>query len=128
MIRRTAELARSVYLPLLRGLVPKSLEAFDPVSQTLVTGQREATTVPRQALFFLNSPFVREQALAFAKNVNDGTAEDANDEDRRTVSADTRPHGDTSGVEACHGIPQPLTPQAGSRRLPRRRCSPMRSR
>lgn len=65
-------LARSVYLPLLRGLVPKSLEAFDPVTQTLVTGQREATTVPTQALFFLNSSFVREQALAFAKNVNAG--------------------------------------------------------
>ncbi|BCU78087.1 PSD1 and planctomycete cytochrome C domain-containing protein [Luteolibacter sp. LG18] len=65
-------LARSVYLPLLRGLVPKSLEAFDPVSQTLVTGQREATTVPTQALFFLNSPFVREQALAFARKLNEG--------------------------------------------------------
>ncbi|WP_367874480.1 PSD1 and planctomycete cytochrome C domain-containing protein [Luteolibacter sp. Populi] len=60
------ELARSIYLPLLRGLVPKSLEAFDPVSQTLVTGQREATTVPGQALFFLNSGFVRREALSFA--------------------------------------------------------------
>jgi hypothetical protein len=57
---------RSVYLPLLRGVTPKSLEAFDPVTQTLVTGQRDATTVPTQALFLLNSTFVRRQALALA--------------------------------------------------------------
>jgi hypothetical protein len=63
------ELGRSVYLPALRGMVPKSLDAFDPVSQTLVTGQRDATTVPGQALFFLNSSFVRSQALVFAESL-----------------------------------------------------------
>jgi hypothetical protein len=62
-------LHRSVYLPLLRGVIPKSLEAFDPVTQTLVTGQRDATTVPTQALFMLNSAFVREQSLALAKQL-----------------------------------------------------------
>ncbi|MCW1914770.1 DUF1553 domain-containing protein [Luteolibacter sp. GHJ8] len=71
--RADQELARSIYLPLMRGVTPKSLEAFDPVSQTLVTGQRDATTVPGQALFFLNSAFVREQALVFAKDVNADT-------------------------------------------------------
>ena len=67
--RADSELARSIYLPLLRGVVPKSLAAFDPVSQTLVTGKRDATTVPTQALFFLNSSFVREESLSFAANV-----------------------------------------------------------
>jgi hypothetical protein len=57
---------RSVYLPLLRGVTPHSLEVFDPVEQTLVTGRRDVTTVPGQALFLLNSPFVRKQALALA--------------------------------------------------------------
>jgi hypothetical protein len=57
---------RSVYLPLLRGLTPRSLEPFDPVTQTLVTGARDTTTVPSQALFLLNSTFVRKQALALA--------------------------------------------------------------
>ena len=61
--------SRSVYLPLLRGVTPKSLEAFDPVSQTLVSGQRESTTVPTQALYLLNSTFVRQQALAFAESI-----------------------------------------------------------
>jgi len=57
---------RSIYLPLLREEAPRALEAFDPVSQTLVTGQRDATTVPSQALFMLNSPFIRQQSLALA--------------------------------------------------------------
>lgn len=60
-------LQRSVYLPLLRGVTPKSLEAFDPVEQTLVSGQRAATTVPTQALYLLNASFVRRQSLAFAE-------------------------------------------------------------
>jgi len=63
-------LYRSVYLPLLRGVTPKAIEPFDPVSQTLVTGRREATTVPTQALFLLNSTFVRQQALALAEKVS----------------------------------------------------------
>lgn len=62
-------LYRSIYLPLLRGVIPKSLEAFDPVEQGLVTGRRESTTVPTQALFLLNSAFVREQSLALAKRL-----------------------------------------------------------
>jgi hypothetical protein len=62
-------LARSVYLPLLRGVTPKALEAFDPVCQTLVSGRRESTTVPTQALYFLNSTFVRQQALALAERL-----------------------------------------------------------
>jgi hypothetical protein len=62
-------LSRSVYLPLLRGVTPKSLEAFDPVTQTLVTGSRDATTVPTQALFFLNASFVRRQSLSLAERL-----------------------------------------------------------
>jgi len=62
-------LQRSVYLPQLRGVTPKSLDAFDPVDQTLVTGQRATTTVPMQALFLLNSSFVRQQSLALAERV-----------------------------------------------------------
>jgi len=60
---------RSIYLPQLRGEVPRPLAAFDPVSQTLVTGQREETTVPAQALFMLNSPFIHEQSLRFANTL-----------------------------------------------------------
>jgi hypothetical protein len=58
---------RSVYLPGLRGVTPKALEAFDPVSQTLVTGKRDSTTVPSQALYLMNSGFVRQRALEVAR-------------------------------------------------------------
>jgi len=68
---------RSVYLPLLRGVTPRALEAFDPVSQTLVTGARDATTVPGQALYLLNSAFVRKHSLALAEQVL--TEREAND-------------------------------------------------
>jgi hypothetical protein len=62
----TKSVHRSVYLPLLRDITPPSLAAFDPVTQTLVTGHRDATTVPVQALFLLNSNFIREQSLFLA--------------------------------------------------------------
>jgi hypothetical protein len=60
---------RSVYLPLVRTLVPASLAPFDFAEQGMVTGSRDATTVAPQALYLLNDPFVREQALAFAKRL-----------------------------------------------------------
>ncbi|MBL8826984.1 MAG: DUF1553 domain-containing protein, partial [Planctomycetaceae bacterium] len=60
---------RSVYLPLMRGLTPRALEPFDPVDQTLVSGNRETTTVPSQALFMLNSSFVRRQSLLLAEQL-----------------------------------------------------------
>ncbi|WP_020468047.1 DUF1553 domain-containing protein [Zavarzinella formosa] len=60
---------RSVYLPLLRGVTPKSLAPFDPVDQTLVSGNRETTNVPGQALFLLNSAFVRQHSLLLAEKL-----------------------------------------------------------
>jgi hypothetical protein len=60
---------RSVYLPLLRDLTPTSLEVFDFAEQGMVTGRRDATTVPTQALYLLNDPFVRHQSLVLAKRV-----------------------------------------------------------
>lgn len=61
-----ASLHRSVYLPLLRGLLPASLEVFDFAEQGMVTGSRDTTTVAPQALYLLNDPFVRQQSLALA--------------------------------------------------------------
>jgi cytochrome c553 len=57
---------RSVYLPLLRTLTPRSLEVFDFAEQGMVTGARDTTTVATQALYLLNDPFVRQQAQALA--------------------------------------------------------------
>jgi hypothetical protein len=64
-----ASLARSIYLPLLRGLTPRSLEVFDFAEQGMVTGSRDTTTVPTQALYLLNDPFVHGQSAALAKDL-----------------------------------------------------------
>jgi cytochrome c553 len=57
---------RSVYLPMVRGLVPELLAIFDMADPNLVVGQREVTTVATQALYLMNSPFVAGQAEAMA--------------------------------------------------------------
>ena len=54
---------RSIYLPLLRTLAPRSLEVFDFAEQGMVTGKRDTTTVAPQALYLLNDPFVLRQSL-----------------------------------------------------------------
>ena len=71
-----ASVQRSVYLPLLRTVVPGALEAFDFADQGQVTGQRESTTVPAQALYLLNDPFVARQALGLAERLLDLPAGD----------------------------------------------------
>jgi len=53
---------RSVYLPILRGVVPEMLGIFDIADPSLVVGQREVTTVATQALYMMNSPFVMESS------------------------------------------------------------------
>ena len=81
--------SRSVYLPQLRGLTPKSLEAFDPVDPTLVSGSRDVTTVPSQALFMLNGGFVRQNALELARELlSDDDAATADDTADNTAQAD----------------------------------------
>jgi hypothetical protein len=53
---------RSVYAFIERGRVPGVLSAFDFASPDQHAPMRHVTTVPQQALFLLNSPFVAEQA------------------------------------------------------------------
>jgi hypothetical protein len=60
----TSEPWRSVYLPVFRNALPEFFSVFDFPPTSMVTGQRSESTVPTQALFLLNDPFVREQAEA----------------------------------------------------------------
>jgi len=59
-------LHRSVYLPVLRDRLPDVLDLFDFAEPSLVTGDRETTNVPLQALYLMNSPFVLARSEAFA--------------------------------------------------------------
>ena len=61
--------ARSVYLPVVRDRLPDVLELFDFAESSLVTGHRETTNVPMQALYFMNSRFVEERASSFASRI-----------------------------------------------------------
>lgn len=60
---------RSIYLPVIRDHLPDVLEQFDVANPNLVTGDRDVTNVPLQALYLLNGPFVQEMAAALAKRL-----------------------------------------------------------
>ncbi len=57
---------RSVYLPIVRGVVPEMLRIFDFPEPSIIAGSRDVTTIPTQALYMMNSPFVVEQSREMA--------------------------------------------------------------
>jgi hypothetical protein len=57
---------RAIYGFIDRQNLPGLLRAFDVADPDTITGRRYATTVPQQALYFFNSPFVMQQALSLA--------------------------------------------------------------
>ncbi|MCB1090809.1 MAG: PSD1 domain-containing protein [Verrucomicrobiae bacterium] len=60
---------RSVYLPVLRDRLPEVLKLFDFAEPSLVTGSRDTTNVPPQALYLMNSDFVRARAEGLYRRV-----------------------------------------------------------
>jgi len=63
------ETRRSVYMPVLRNSLPDIFEAFDFADPSMVVGKRNTSTVPPQALYLMNHPFVVEQAQLAAKKL-----------------------------------------------------------
>jgi hypothetical protein len=53
----------------LRNALPELFEAFDFPDPSSVVGRRNRSTVAPQALYMMNSPFVRQQAIAAAKRL-----------------------------------------------------------
>jgi hypothetical protein len=68
---------RSVYLPVVRDRVPESLEVFDFAEPSFVTGQRDATNVPTQALYLLNSAETARISDALAARVKESASTEA---------------------------------------------------
>lgn len=64
---------RSVYLPVVRDGLPEVLALFDGADANIVTGKREQTNVPPQALYLMNNNFVRIQAKSLATRLMDHT-------------------------------------------------------
>ena len=57
---------RSLYLPIARNVLPDSLAIFDFADPAAPLGAREATIVPPQALYLLNSEFIERHAARIA--------------------------------------------------------------
>jgi len=85
----TTSTKRSLYLPVIRNMLPDVLALFDAADPNGVTAVRGETTVASQALFLLNAPFVREQARVFATRL----LADASGDDERIDLAHRRCYG-----------------------------------
>ncbi len=64
-----ATMVRSVYLPIARDVPPDALAVFDFSDASLVTGARDTTNVPSQALFLLNGDMVAAASRKLADRV-----------------------------------------------------------
>jgi cytochrome c553 len=67
---------RSVYLPIIRGLLPEMLKVFDFPEAGNPAAQRSVTNVPLQSLYLMNSPFVQEQSAGIAGRVVQSASDD----------------------------------------------------
>ncbi len=74
---------RSLYLPVLRSNLFDFFQTFDFPEPGAVNGRRESTVVAPQSLWLMNSPFVANQATAFAARLH---REAATDEARVTLA------------------------------------------
>jgi len=76
---KTSADRRTVYAMIDRNALPDMFGTFDFANPDMTTGERMLTTVPQQALFLMNSPFVVEQVknlLARKDFPKDGIDED----------------------------------------------------
>ena len=81
---------RSLYTPVFRNTPLEILAVFDFADPNLVVGERTTSSVPTQALFLMNNPFVRQQAEAAAARL---LQEDLTDDSARIAHAYQRTLG-----------------------------------
>jgi hypothetical protein len=68
---------RTVYMAIIRDGLPEALTLFDFPDPSLIAGERGTTTVPAQALFMLNNPFVIGAAEEMADRLLNSASEDS---------------------------------------------------
>ena len=92
---------RSIYMPVVRTAVYPIFGGFDFGDASDSVGDRSETVVPRQALLMMNSPFVQEAALGFAKQLLEIEDADAAERiDTAFVRAYGRPADDAEIAES----------------------------
>ena len=62
-------LARSIFLKIDRNQIPEMFNVFDYPNPSVVSGKRNVSSVPTQALFMLNSKFVLDETKATAERI-----------------------------------------------------------
>jgi len=93
---------RSIYMPVVRTAIYRIFAGFDFGDASDSVGDRSETVVPRQALLMMNSPFVEEAALGFARQLLE--LEDASAENR-IATAFVRAYGrPADDVEIADGV------------------------
>ncbi|MGI9470712.1 MAG: PSD1 and planctomycete cytochrome C domain-containing protein, partial [Rubripirellula sp.] len=100
---------RSVYLPVIRGIIPEELRLFDFPEPSNVQGLRDSNTTPTQSLFLMNSPFSLRIAESFAESLLDNSSL-GSDEDRvreahrRCFSTDPTPEQVQRDLQFIHRL------------------------
>ena len=85
---------RSVYVPFFRNSMLELFEVFDVANPNLVSGRRNVSNVPTQALYLLNSPWIRAQARQAAQRLLADPGSNQDRVDRAFVRALGRPAGE----------------------------------
>ena len=60
---------RSIFNPVFRNTLPEIMQVFDFADPNMVTGKRTTSSVPTQALYMLNSSFIKENATSASKTI-----------------------------------------------------------
>ena len=108
---------RSVYGFIERGRIPALLSAFDFASPDQHAPLRYVTTVPQQALFFLNSAFIAEQSDALANRSEIAATSSPSEKIRRMYSLVLGRAPDQRELEAgLRFVSQSDEPPAGTAR------------
>ncbi|WP_345319616.1 PSD1 and planctomycete cytochrome C domain-containing protein [Novipirellula rosea] len=66
---------RSVYLPVVRDALPRSMTVFDFPDASTITGTRDDSNTPNQALYMMNNPFVVQQGESFARRLAESNSQ-----------------------------------------------------
>lgn len=116
------EFERTIYLPVIRSGAqpgPATLRnVFDFAQPSQFTGRRATTAVPTQALFLMNSPVVKEHAVALAERMKQEDDEQrrlellwltllnrpVTETERHETMAFLAEAGETPWVELCHAL------------------------
>jgi hypothetical protein len=114
---------RSIYLMTQRLKRHPFLALFDGADPNATTADRLNTTVPTQALFFLNDPFVHEKAEKWAARLVSQSSKEGDWVDLVWLHAMGHTPNDVERSEATEFLALSRAELAGTKRIPIDQCS-----